>query len=58
MPGEISRSNPGPKGNTPWVPSWICLESEGIAWPINPEFCQYCTKPMREHKALHDPQEI
>lgn len=23
MPGEISRSNPGPKGNTPIIPSWI-----------------------------------
>ena len=23
MPGEISRSNPGPRGKTPLIPSWI-----------------------------------
>lgn len=26
MPGEISRTNPGPRGHQPPVPSWICDE--------------------------------
>ena len=29
MPGEISKSNPGPKGNVPYVPSWI-LDMEPV----------------------------
>jgi hypothetical protein len=45
MPGEISRSNPGPKGNTPYVPSWVpplpdeCTHGQKID-PII--LCMYC----------------
>ena len=50
MPGEISRQNPGPKGNTPYVPSWICLEGPGEAYLPNPVYCRVCGNLMRKHK--------
>lgn len=37
MPGEISRSNPGPRGGTPFVPSWI----------IEQELVTVCSKCLR-----------
>lgn len=49
MPGEISRSNPGPKGSTPLVPSWVCLPGAGMPWPGNPIYCQDCLRMISEH---------
>ena len=34
MPGEMSRSNRGPRGDTPLVPSWM-----------PPLMCEYCGGP-------------
>lgn len=40
MPGDISRSNPGPSGDSPYVPSW-CYEN-------GPKMC-----PCGHHEGYH-----
>lgn len=49
MPGKISRSNPGPKGSAPLVPSWVCLPGAGTPWAGNPAYCQDCLRMISEH---------
>ena len=49
MPGEISRSNPGPRGKTPYVPPWICKEKPGEAMEFYPDYCRFCLMPLRDH---------
>lgn len=56
MPGEISRSNPGPRGGVPLVPSWVCdmkpdhIEAQG-------GICAYCRMPKERWKKPTVPQE-
>lgn len=34
MPGDISRSNPGPRGGTPLVPSWVTHPDRWYGFPM------------------------
>ena len=42
MPGEISRSNPGPRANTPLVPSWICDIKPDHELDVTGTVCKIC----------------
>ena len=56
MPGEISRSNPGPSGNTPYVPSWICDEEPSHEFDNSGQACRWCWMPIaRWKKSLKNP---